>query len=405
MSWDVRACSSRDELRAAATPISHYFGRTAPTEEQFERVARLMPTSRAYAAWEDGRAVAGAGSFPFELTIPGGRIPAAGVTIVGVLPTHRRRGILTALMRAQLEACRERGESVAYLWASEDLIYGRFGYGIASLAGEIDVTRERTAYHMAFDTLGSVHIVPLVEAESLVAPVWEKVAADTPGMFGRTPEWWRARALADPDWRHRGGGELQCAVLELRAAPIAYALYRINPAWERGVQTGAVDVVEAMGERPEATRAIWRFLLDIDLVAHVRASLLPLDHPLVLLLAEPRRLRFNVRDGLWARLVDVGAALSARSYAVPGSVVVEITDAFCPWNEGRWRVGEGKASLTRDPAELRCDVTALASAYLGGFTWAQLARGFRVEEVRRGAIVRADALFRTGHAPWCPEIF
>ena len=160
-----------------------------------------------------------------------------------------------------------------------------------------------------------------------------------------------------------------------------------------------------MGDSPEATRAIWRFLLDVDLIARLKAWLLPLDHPLLLLVAEPRRLRANVRDGLWVRLVDVGAALQARAYAAPGSVVVELADEFCAWNQGRWRVGADGVRRADDPPELACDVTALGSVYLGGLTWAQLGRSLRVAELRPGALARADALFRAATAPWCPEIF
>ena len=405
MSWEVRPCSSADELRAAMGPIWHYFGRSTPTDDQFERVARVLPAERMHAAWERGRAVGGAGAFPFELTVPGGRVPAAGVSVVGVLPTHRRRGILKAMMRAQLDACHARGEPVACLWATEDTIYGRFGYGIASFTGEIDLPRERSAYYARFEPSGEARIVPLEEAEPLVAPVYDRVAAETPGMFARTSAWWQARALADPAWRRQGGGELQCVIVEFERGPAAYALYRMSMAFDRGIQTGTIDVVEAMGDSPEATRAIWRYLLDIDWMARVRAGLLPLDHPLLLLLAEPRRLRFNLRDGLWVRLVDVGAALAARSYSPDNSVVVEVADGFCPWNAGRWRVGGKGVERTLNEPELRCDVTALGSVYLGGFTWAQLARALRVEEVRHGAIARADALFRTERAPWCPEIF
>ncbi len=405
MSWQVRPCSSVEELRAAAGPIRHYFGRGAPREDEMDRLVRVLPAERMHAAWEGGRAVGGAGALPFELTVPGGRVPAAGVTAVGVLPTHRRRGILTAMMRAQLDACHERGEPVAYLWATEDTIYGRFGYGLASLAGEIELSRERSRYYAPFEPFGTARIVPLEEAEHLVAPVYEQVAAETPGMFARTSAWWQARALPDPGWRRRGGGELQCVVLESDAGPVAYALYRLNLAFDRGVQTGAVDVAEAMGDSPRATRAIWRFLLDIDWMARMKAWLLPLDHPLILLLAEPRRLRLSVRDGLWVRLVDVGAALAARSYAAPEAVVIEVVDRFCPWNDGRWRVGDGGAKRADGAPELRCDVTALGSVYLGGFTWAQLGRALRAEELRPGALARADALFRTGRAPWCPEIF
>ena len=405
MTWKVQPCSSEDELRAALGPIWHYFGRSTPNDDQFERLARVLPAERVYSAWEGVRAVGGAGAFPFTLTVPGGRVRAAGVTVVGVLPSHRRRGILRSLMRAQLDACREGGESVACLWATEDTIYGRFGYGIASLSAEIDFPRERSAYYTSFEPFGETRLVPLGEAEPLVAPVWERVAAVTPGMFARTSAWWQARALADPDWRRRGGGELQCVVLESDGKPVAYALYRLNLMFDRGVQTGTIDVIEAMGDSPEATRAIWRYLLDVDWIARMKAWLLPVDHPLLLLVAEPRRLRVSIRDGLWVRLVDVGAALSARSYPAPGYVVIEVLDRFCPWNEGRWRVGDNDVKRTDDPPELSCDVTALGSVYLGGFTWAQLARALRVKELRGGALARADALFRTDVAPWCPEIF
>jgi predicted acetyltransferase len=404
VSWDVRSCSSAEEQRAAAEPIWRYFGRSVP-DDYIADLARVMPTERLHVAWDAGRPVGGAGAWPFLLTVPGGRVPAAGVTLVGVLPTHRRRGVLSAMMRAQLDACRERGEAVAYLWATEDTIYGRFGYGIASFTGEIDLPRERSAYYGPFESVGQARIVALEEAEDLVAPVYERVALETPGMFARTSAWWHTRALADPSWRRRGSGELQCVVLAAQDGPVAYALYRISPAFERGVQTGAVEVVEAMGDSPKATRAIWRYLLDVDWMARMKAALLPLDHPLLLLLAEPRRLRFSIRDGLWVRLVDVGPALSARSYATADTVIVEIADGFCPWNAGRWAISDSGVKQTGTEPDLRCDVTALGSVYLGGFTWTQLARALRVEERRQGAIARADALFGSGRAPWCPEIF
>lgn len=405
MSVDVRPCSSRDELRAAVSGIWHYFGRSAPRDEQLDALARVLPVDRMYGAWDQGRAVGGAGSFPFELTVPGGRVRAAGVSVVGVLPTHRRRGIVGTMMRAQLDACHERGEPVAYLWASEDTIYGRFGYGIASFAGGIDLPRDRAAFHTALPPAGDMRIVPIDAAEDLVAPVYARVAAETPGMFARTPAWWQARVLTDPDWIRGGRGDLRCVVLETDGRPSAYALYRINSNFDRGISTGTVGVMEAMGDSPRATAAIWRCLLDIDWMARVQAWLLPVDHALHHLLAEPRQLRFSQRDGLWVRLVDVDAALSARSYAAPGAVVVDVVDRFCPWNQGRWRIGDGGVKRTEDAADLRCDVTALGSVYLGGFRWAELARALRVEELRDGAVARADALFRPDRAPWCPEIF
>jgi predicted acetyltransferase len=133
--------------------------------------------------------------------------------------------------------------------------------------------------------------------------------------------------------------------------------------------------------------------------------MLPVDHPLLLLVAEPRRLRFSLREGVWVRLVDVGAALSARCYAPSGSVVIDVSDDFCPWNKGRWRIAAGNVERTDAAADLRCGVSALASAYLGGFTWGQLSRALRVDELEPRAAARADAIFHTAYAPWCPEIF
>jgi len=404
--WKVTTCASVEEMRAAASPIWHYFGRSGPTDEQIGALARVLPAERLHAAWDGARVVAGAGAFPFVLAVPGGRVRAAGVTVVGVLPSHRRRGILTALMRAQLDACRDNGEPVAYLWPSEEAIYGRFGYGLASLAAEIDFARDRSGYSARAEPFGETRLVPLAEAEPLTAPIWERVAAVTPGMFTRSSAWWQARTLADPDWRRRGAGELRCAVVEAGERSTAYALYRVNFATDRGIPTGTVDVIEAMGDSPESTRVIWRFLLDLDWTARVKAWQLPVDHPLLLLVAEPRRLRWSLRDALWVRLVDVGAALAARAYAASDPVVLEVVDEFCPWNGGRWRVGPSAVERTGAAADLSADVTALGSVYLGGFSWAQLGRALRVTELRPGGLARADALFtRQDPAPWCPEIF
>lgn len=404
MSFQVKACSTLDDLSAALAPMSQYFG-FSPTPEFTERLNRILPPERVVGAHWGDRVVGGAAAYPFQLTVPGGRVPVAGLTFVAVLPTHRRHGILRAMRRAQLDACRTRGEPIAYLWASEDTIYGRFGFGLAGLMAEVDVARDRAQFVAAAALPGEIKIVPFASAESLVAPIYDSVAAKTPGMFTRSSAWWQSRLLIDPDWRRRGGGELQCAVLTGSAGPSAYAFYRLNMRFERGVNSGTVNVIEAAGTSAEATRAIWRYLLDIDWLSTLKAGLLPIDHPLLLLAAEPRKLNFTLRDGVWVRLVDVGAALAARSYVGNGSIVVEISDEFCPWNAGRWRIGGGGPCKTEAAADLSCDVGALASAYLGGFSWVRLADALRVKELRDGAIEDADALFRTPHAPWCPEIF
>ena len=402
MSVEVRVAEGDEVLRALA-PISHYFGSAGtPPAGHMESVTRVLPEGRMLAAVEGDAIVGGAGAFQFDLTIPGGPVPVAGVTVVGVLPTHRRRGVLRELMRAQLDGVHQRGEPLAILWASEAGIYPRFGYGLASLSGDIEIHRAHSAYARRSEWSGQARLVPLGEAVEPLQDVYDRVAAEIPGMLSRTPEWWRARLLTDPEWRRSGRGEKACTVLELDGRPEAYALYRVNFAFEGNISTGVTEVVEAVGASPAATAAVWRFLFDVDWMQRVTAELLPLDHPLLHLVAELNRLRFRVGDGIWVRLVDVGAALAARSYAEDGDVVIAVADAFCPWNDARFSLDGSK---TTAPADLRLDVDALGSAYLGGFTVGKLARGGRVDELTPGAVERADVLFRTGRAPWTPEIF
>jgi predicted acetyltransferase len=384
-------------------PISHYFGR-GPDEERGRVFERILPAERVHVAREDGVIVGSTGAFPFDLTVPGGRLPAAGIVAVGVLPTHRRRGVLTELMRAQLDAIHERGESLAYLWASEDVIYGRFGYGIASFSGQIEIERDRAQFE-PFDRQGRFRFLEPDDALPVLSEIYERVAAETPGMFRRTREWWEVRLLPDPEHRRQGGGELVRILFELDGRPEGYAVYRLHFESDTGIPNGYVNVVETMGATPAAVRELWRYLFDIDWMARIKAQLLPLDHPLFFLLREPRRMGFVIRDGTWMRLVDVGAALSGREYAGDGEVVFEVEDAFCPWNEGRWRLADGAATRTEAEPGIRLPVTGLGSVYLGGFTFAQLARAGRLEELRPGAVEAADGLFRTDRLPWCPEVF
>jgi predicted acetyltransferase len=404
LSYEIRAARP-DEFPAVIKPILHYFGRSEAQPDFVERFGRILPPDRIHAAFEDGEVVGSGGVFPFEAGIPGGLIRAAGITLVGVLPTHRRRGILRRLMRAQLDDIRERGEPMAYLWASEDALYGRFGYGIASFSGNVEIPRDRVAFWREFEPAGRIRLLGKDEAVEPFSRIQRAAAARHPGMFVRSEDWWRYRRLADPELGREGGGEMVRALLELDGRPAGYALYRLHFSAERGIPNGYTSVIEAVGDSAEATRELWQYLFEIDWMARVRAHLLPQDHELFLLLREPRRLRFELRDGLWVRLVDVEAALGARSYHQGEPVTVEVADEFCPWNEGVWELGPGGASRSDASPELRLDVTALGSAYLGGFTFAQLARAGRVEELTDGALERADALFRTDRYPWCPEIF
>jgi predicted acetyltransferase len=404
MAIQTDACRSTEEVLAALAPVFHYFGST-PGEREGTRFLPFIEPSRAFVARESGDVIGGCGSFPFELTVPGGTVRAAGLTVVGVLPTHRRRGVLRQMMRTQLHDVRRRGEPVGILWASEDTIYGQFGYGLASFSGDIEVAKQHSAFVQPFEPRGEFRILGEAEAVAPLSQAYERIRPAQPGMIARSAEWWAKRRLADPEYRRDGAGELNRVLLSLDGRPAGYALYRITRKFSGAASTEYVSVVEAMAADAEATRELWRFLFSIDWVTSVKAMLLPMDHPLFFLLARPREMNFRVRDGLWARLVDLPAALAARRLGEGEKVVLEVTDHYCEWNAGRWQLGPKGAERTTADAELACDISALGSVYLGGFTLTQLARAGRVTELREGAAARADALLPSERAPWCPEIF
>ena len=402
MAIEVRPAADQAEFRQGLGAIGHFFG-WEPSEEDSERFSKFLPVERMLVATDGNAIVAAAGSFPFEMTVPGAMVPTAGVTVVGVLPTHRRRGILTAMMRRQLDDTRAGNEPLAALWASEPTIYGRFGYGLASFCGEIDVPKERAALAVSGGPRGEVRLVTAEEALERFPALYDAVRAERPGMMSRTGDWWEHRRLRTQT--HESGGPLVLALLELDGVPAGYALYRVNQKLESWGTAGHVRVLEALGTSPNATREIWRYLLEFDWTSRIQAGRLSADHELLLLVADPSRLKFMVTDALWVRLVDVPAALAARSYEGDDLIVFDVSDAFLPDNAGRWRLAGGQAERTDEDPDIRLDVTALGSTYLGGITFSELLRAGRIEELREGAAARADALFRAERAPWCPEIF
>jgi predicted acetyltransferase len=227
-------------------------------------------------------------------------------------------------------------------------------------------------------------------------------------MFAHSEDWWKLYRLADSEHRRRGAGPKFHALLELDGQPEAYASYRVKQNWDEGFPQSRLLVTEAVGASPRATRELWRFLFGVDLVGRVQAWPLAPDNPLFLLTQEPKRLRLSIGDGLWLRILDVERALSARSYVAEGELVLQLADSLVPENEGTWRLlaQDGAASVDRaGEAELRLGVGVLASTYLGEVSFAELQGAELVEELADGAVARADALFRTARAPWCPEVF
>jgi predicted acetyltransferase len=404
MSFEIRTVRDVQEFTAAFLAIGQYFG-AAPTDERMQRFVNQITLERMHGAWSDGAIVGGAAAFTFNLTVPGGDLPTAGVSVVGVYPTHRRRGVLRALMRAQLDDAHEREEPLAALWSSEETIYGRFGYGLASFCGEITLAREYTAFAQPFEPEGTLRFLEPEDALDALPSVFERIRLDWPGMFSRNRLWWEHREVDDPEDRRDGAGPKRWIAYERDGAIEGYAVYRHKPGWEHGSTVAELRVLEALAATPEALRDVWGYLLAIDWIATVKAWLLPLDHPLFLLLATPRRLRYRMGDALWVRLVDVGAALSGRRYSDDGAIVFDVVDEFCPWNEGRWKLEGGSAARTDADPDVRLPVQSLGSALLGGVPFAALRRAGRVEELTEGAVARADGLFRWDRHPWCPEIF
>jgi predicted acetyltransferase len=397
---EVEPAGGPDEVGAALAPIWHYFGRR-PDPVEVEKLGTILPSERVLAAIEGGAVVGGAGAYRFDTTVPGGgQVPTAGVMAVGVLPTHRRRGALTALMRRQLADAHERGEPLATLFAAEGAIYPRFGYGLASLAGDIELPKSDARLWQE-EPLGRARLLESEDEMLDVLPgIFDRIQPETTGMWTRSRDWWKVRRLAE----RPGRATLTAVAVELDGRPEAYALYRLEFGMRHMATETKLEVLEALAASPEGLDAIWRFLLGIDWVARIDAYWLPLDHPLFLWMREARRMRFSVMEGLWVRLVDVGAALAARGLR-GGEVVLDLRDEFCPWNQARWRVANGSAERTTAPADLALDAAALASTYLGGFTFEQLHWAGRLEELKQGAVERADELFRTGRQPWAPELF
>jgi predicted acetyltransferase len=348
----------------------------------------------------------------------------AGVTAVAVLPSHRRRGILSSLMRRQLGDVRERGETVAALFASESTIYGRYGYGVAS--AELDFTIRRGEGTMPGRPAAPGPAGPADpaaaprlrspeprDAAAELAKVYDCVLRGRPGLPARDNRWWDY-TLWDPEPRRSGSSPMRCVIAEDEAGPRGYALFSVKPEWgEHGIPGSVLRVQELMATDPAAHAAVWSDLLTRDLVAEVRARMRPADDPLLYLLADSRRARAHLLDGLWVRLVSVPGALTRRRYACAVDVVIGVADELFPENAGRWRLqaAGGSAGLTAScertsaPVDVALPVRALGAAYLGGTRLGALAAAGLATETRPGALAALSAALSWDPAPWCPAGF
>ncbi|MEQ6023056.1 GNAT family N-acetyltransferase [Streptomyces salinarius] len=390
------------------------FGGIAGPAEELDLFRELTQVDRSIGVWEgDGpgeECVGTAGAFAFRMTVPGGaRVPTAGVTMVSVAATHRRRGVLTSMMRRQLDDVRSWGEPLAVLTASEPAIYGRFGYGAATfeLGAEIDTSRVRLSVPPGTDDVRLRYAAPADVLDACEA-VYARLVPARPGMLARRPGWERLGVL-DPESGRDGASPLQCVLARRDGEVTGFARFRVRPGWGPEGPRGTVVLDALAGLDPATEAALWRFLYDIDLTSTLTVRGRPVDEAWQHQVSDVRRCRPALRDALYVRLVDVGAALAARTYQAPVDVVFEVEDAFCPWNAGRWRLsGDAKGAScerTADAADLVLSVRELGAAYLGGVSLGSLGAAGRVREVRSGALAATSVGFGSDVAPWLPHGF
>ncbi|WP_326662235.1 GNAT family N-acetyltransferase [Streptomyces sp. NBC_00385] len=387
------------------------FGGSQEPAEQREQYRSVTEYERSIGIWDGDDVVATTGAFTFRLAVPGGAlVPAAGVTMVSVASTHRRRGLLTSMMRRQLDDVRALGEPIAVLTASEPEIYGRFGYGAATrqMSLAIDTDRVRLSVPEGTDEV-RLRYARKDEAVDACESVYARLVPGRPGTPAHGPGWER-KSLMDPESSRAGGSALQCLLAERDGELVGYTNYHIKPDWDDAGPKGRIVVSDLAALDPAAYAALWRFLFAIDLTSTVEARNRPTDDAVLHLVSDVRRCDIRQRDSLHLRLVDVGAALEARTYRGPLDVVFEVEDAFCPWNAGRWRLtadakGGASCKRTEDAADLALSVRELGTAYLGGESLGSLALAGRVRELRAGAVAEASSAFLSDVAPWLPRGF
>lgn len=427
-SYPIRPITE-DDLPGFRNVHEHAFHGRPPSERAQALWLSRLELDRTLAAF-DGKAVVGAaGIFSFRMRVPGALIPVAGVTMVAVLPTHRRRGILSALMRRQFEDLSRGGEAVAALFASEANIYGRFGYGPASSHAFFTLKggEGRLAATAPADDRLRLRLADPATVRAELGKVYDVALAERPGFYARTDAWWD-RVLDDPKDEWGSGSPLRCLLAGDDSGPRGYALFRAQGRWDDPtfLPDSDLDVREAITADPAATAAVWGDLLSRDLTTEFRAEMRPVDDPLLHLLADPRRLRRQVSDALWVRLVDVGRALGQRRYACPVDVVIEVADEALPQNQGRWRLTAGpdpvadsreaaggttamgfgaRCERTTAAADIVAPVRALGASYLGDTRLGALARAGLVTENRAGALAALSTALSWDPAPWCPLIF
>jgi predicted acetyltransferase len=407
---DVEIRTLREgELEAVLRANAAWFGEGfSATAAQAERPT--VEPDRYFVAIDGEQIVAGAGAATFQLTVPGDvTVPCAGLTAVGTLPTHRRRGLSTALMKRQLEQAREHGDPVSYLWASEAVIYQRFGFGLGAWAGAFRIRRHATGFLREVEPSGRLRLVDRDEGLKVIPDVYDRVRRTRPGAIDRSAAWLDYRFRSNDEQRDKESSPSFFAISETSNGVEGYVSYSIKDLWEHGGPNQELEIEELVAATGRAYAALWRYCFDIDLVRTVTGWKRPSDEPLLNMLAEPRALNFKLRDGTWVRLVDVPAALEARRYSHEGRLILEVDDGFAPWNDGTYELEGGPDGATCRPSSAEPDLSMrvedLGATYLGTVTFRALAAAGRVIERKPGALKTADSMFSSAVAPWCPWIF
>jgi predicted acetyltransferase len=379
-------------------------------DADFDAELLTAERERTLAGFDGDTIVSTAGAFSFDLAVPGGRLPAGGVSYVGVAPTHRRQGLMTAMMRHQLADIRECGEPLAILWASEAVIYGRFGYGVATRRHNIEVDRvdARLRADVPYDETVSLHRSNAEEFQA-AARVVDDGVAPRPGSFRRSDKWLESLTV-DTEERRGGYSPLEWVVARRDGQPVGYVAYRVKPGSLRpySLSDGDAGVIEQQALTPAVNAMLTRYLLSLDLMRRVRWWNQPPDSALPNLLTDPRQARTTVTDALHLRVIDVDVALAGRRYLTPLDVVLELSDRELPDNAGRWRLraDPGNASCERTDAapDISLDIEALGAAYLGGTSLTSLAAAGRVSGETE-AIRSASVGFGWDVQPWCINVF
>lgn len=398
-----------DDIDLFRARLSRGFGRDPDSDtESRARFDAIFDLDRTFAAYDGADVVGTAAAFSLGLTVPGGRsVAMGGTTVVSVQPTHRRQGVMRALMTRHLEEVRDHGDPIAGLWASESSIYGRFGFGAATHKYSAEMLSGRAAFREPVSA-GGVRLADREEAEKAVRSIYESARSVSPGMLTRSDEWWDFRVFADVESWRGGKSALRYAIHEVDGEARGYAMYRQKAKWDDFAGDGEVSIQELVTTDTESHRALWSYLANIDLFPNIEYWNLPVDDPLPAMLRASRGVKLNLGDALWVRLIDVGRALEARSFAEDGVVTFQVSDPIFEGAGGVFRlvVEEGEASCQRvaGSAEIDLAADALGALYLGGGDAIQQARAGRISGDPT-KVTKVHRMFRGDTQPWCNEIF